>query len=61
MVDEMLKDLTTATVEETTAIEDCEFAVAEKKEKMQSVHQQNQKHKSSKNCPACSFNCTDEE
>ena len=38
MVDETSKDLTTATVEETTAIEDYEFAVAEKKEKMQSVH-----------------------
>ena len=31
MGDEMSKDLTTATVEETTAIKDYEFAVAEKK------------------------------
>ena len=32
MGDEMSKDLTTATVEETTAIKDYEFAAAEKKE-----------------------------
>ena len=32
MVDEMSKDLTTATVVETTAIKDYEFAAAEKKE-----------------------------
>ena len=32
MGDEMSKDLTTATVEETTAIKDYEFAVAEKKQ-----------------------------
>ena len=32
MGDEMSKDLTTATVEETTAIKEYEFAAAEKKE-----------------------------
>ena len=32
MVDEMSKDLATATVVETTAIKDYEFAAAEKKE-----------------------------
>ena len=33
MGDEMSKDLTTATVEETTAIKEYEFAAAKKKEK----------------------------
>ena len=43
MGDEMSKDLTTATVEETTAIKDYEFAAAKKKDKSSFcvVHVQN--------------------